>query len=325
MRHVVFLMHSRALLTGLTIPLEMLRAADEIDRVRNRRRSQLETSIVTTDDEAFETLGAVRIVPQEALAELEAVDLLFVPSFWRRPEVNLPAAIRLLMQWGSAGSLICAVSTGSFLVAEAGLLDEKVATTHWSFLDAFAERYPTVHLKRHHLITRSENIFCAGSLNATADLTAYFIERWFGAGTARLVEAQFSPESRQPVHQQGYFDGELNDQPDELMAVAQDWLRERSFAPIRLEELAEHLRISRRSLNRRFREATGMTPGAFLQTTRIEAAKDFLRNTNLSVSEIAGRVGYQDVGHFSVLYRRHTGTSPSMFRDSVRAKLFTAG
>ncbi len=325
MFHVAFIVHPRALLTGLTIPLEMLRAADEIDRVSRREPSRLRVSIATTGDRAFEALGALTVVPQQPLAELRHVDLVFIPPFWRKPKVNLPAVIHQLVELEAQGASICAVSTGSFLLAEAGLLDGRAATTHWSFLNDFAERYPSVLLKRHHLITRSERLFCAGSLNATADLTAFFIERWLGTETARLVEAQFSPEIRQPVRQQGYFDGEINEQPDELMAVAQGWLTERLAGPVRVTELAKHLGVSQRSLNRRFQIAVGCTPGKYLRDLRVEAATGLLRNSNLSVAEIGVRVGYVDAGHFSTVYRRSTGRSPRAFRAAVRVKLFGSG
>jgi transcriptional regulator GlxA family with amidase domain len=265
MPHIAFILHPRALLTGLTIPAEMLRAADELHRVRARARPRLRLTLTTTQGEGIEWLSAVRVTPQCDLESLEGIDLLYVPPFWRRPVVELPEVLATLTRLDAEGSLLCAVSTGAYLLAAAGLLDGRVATTHWSFLDDFARRYPEVELKRQHLITRAENLYCTGSLNATADLTAHFIERFYGTEIARQVEAQFSPEIRRPAAQQGYFDGEIGAQPDELMAEAQQWLRDHAGGPVELEELARHLGISRRSLNRRFREASGRTPGRYLQ------------------------------------------------------------
>jgi transcriptional regulator GlxA family with amidase domain len=323
MPHVSFILHPRALLTGLTMPAEMFRAGDELNRVRTRAGSRLRLSLAITDDREFEWMPRLAVAPCCRVDQLEQVDLLYLPPFWRRPTIDSTAALLTLERLATEGSLVCAMSTGAYLPAAAGLLDGKAATTHWSFLDDFARRFPAVELKRQHLITRAGNLYCAGSLNATADLTAHFIERFYDADIARGVEAQFSPEIRRPAAQLGYFDGEVGAQPDELMTEAQQWLRDRADSQADLAALAAHLEISRRSLNRRFREATGRTPVRYLQRVRIERASALLRNTNLPIAEIASRVGYDDAAHFATLYRRLTGGTPSRYRAAVRAKLFS--
>lgn len=307
------------------MPAEMFLAADEIARVRERGPARLGLTVATTGDRRIDRPSALSIAPRCRLENLEQVDLLYLPPFWRRPSIDDAAVLAALARLAAEGSLVCAVSTGAYLLAAAGLLDGRVATTHWSFLDDFARRFPAVELKRQHLITRAGNLYCAGSLNATADLTGYFIERFYGPDVARRVEAQFSPEIRQPAAQQGYFDGELGAQPDELMAEAQQRLRDRADGAVDLDELAASLGMSRRSLNRRFREATGRAPVRFLQEARVEQASALLRNSNLKIAEIAARVGYDDAAHFATLYRRLTGRTPSAYRAAVRAKLFTAG
>jgi len=323
MHHVAFLLHPGSLVSGLTIPAEMLRAADELHRVRERSEGRLRLTVTTTDDATIAWFSALTLAPQCPPGELERVSLLYVPPLWRRPAARMPGISPLLVRLAAEGTRICAISTGAYLVAEAGLLDGCAATTHWSFLDDFARRFPRVDLKRQHLITRAGNLYCAGSLNATADLTTYFIESFYGARIARQVTAQFSPEIRRPALQQGFFDGEASAQPDELMAEAQQWLRDQAAYPVDLEELCHHLRVSRRSLNRRFREATGGTPGQYLRGVRVRLASELLRRTNLPIAEIAARVGYEDAGHFATMYRRLTGHRPSQYRATVRAKLFT--
>lgn len=85
------------------------------------------------------------------------------------------------------------MGTGSYLLAEAGLLDGKPATTHWNYFEQFSQRYPAVDLKSRHLITQSDNIYCVGSVNSIADLMVHMVEEWFGSRIARAVENQFSP------------------------------------------------------------------------------------------------------------------------------------
>lgn len=324
MPHVAFVLHPRVLLTGVTVPAEMLRAADELHRVRRRAPTTLRVTLATTHDREIEWVSGLSVRPRCPLRRLDGVDLVYLPPFWRRPVVDLPEVLASLRRLAAAGSILCAMSTGSYLLAEAGLLDGKVGTTHWSFLDDFARAYPRVELKRHHLITRAGNLYCSGSLNATTDLTVHFIQRFFGETIARQVVTQFSPEIRRPADEQAFFDGEVGAQPDELMAEAQQWLRDHASRPVELDDLARHLAVSRRSLNRRFRSATGRPPGRFLQEARIEEASRLLRHTNLGIAEVAARVGYEDAGHFATLFRRLVGQTPTRFRAAVRAKLFTA-
>jgi transcriptional regulator GlxA family with amidase domain len=231
--------------------------------------------------------------------------------------------IPLIQAIAASDTLICAVGTGSSFMAEGGLLDDKPATTHWYFMEEFSRRYPRVQLKRQHLITRTGNLFCAGSINAVADLTGYFIEQFYGVQVARQVEGHFSPEIRRSYRQQGYIEGEANMHHDELMIDAQHWLQTHAADPVDFGNLAQEFSMSQRTLNRRFKLATGMSPGRYVQHLRLEQARDLLRDSNLSITEIATAIGYRDIGYFSTLFREHMAQSPTAYRKSVRGKLFS--
>ncbi len=325
---IAFLLHERSLLSGFDIPRELFQSADAKQRVRERRRSDLEVRIATADDRAIRTTAGVLIEPHQPLAELQGVDLLYLPPLWRRPMPShgLAEILALLRRLDEAGSLLCAISTSSYLLAEAGLLDGKPATTHWESFDDFERRYPAAQLKRHHVITQAGNITCVSSFNAVADLTTHFIERWYGTEIARQIASQFSPETRRPIGQQVFFEGEINSHPDELMAEAQQWLIDRIQVPdVRLDDLARELGLSRRTLQRRFVSATGTTPLRYLQKLRVQQATSLLRHSNLGVREIAEQVGYTDPNYFSILFKDRVGHPPTTFRAAVRSKLFSVG
>ncbi len=321
-----FILYPRALLTSITLPAEMLTAADQIERVRHRARSQLTIKVATLDGKAVPQTGALSIRPNCKLDRLGEVDLLYLPALWRNPIPVLhqhSRLISLLQDRAVSKTLLCAVGTSVCFVAEAGLLDGKPATTHWVFMEEFSRRYPTVQLKRHHLITRAGRIYCAGSVNSVADLTGHFIERFYGPRIARQVEAHFSPEIRRSYRQHGYFEGETNLHNDELMADAQQWLHEHVADSLHVGDLARQLGMSQRTLNRRFKLAIGMSPGRYVQYLRLEHARELLRDTNLSMTEIAMEVGYRDLGYFSTLFRAHMAQSPTAYRQAVRGKLFS--
>ena len=266
--------------------------------------------------------------PDIAWRKLPALDLLLLPAIWRNPMPAVAAARGwrgLLRDQAAAGVTICSVGTGSFLLAEAGVLAGRPATTHWNYFSQFARRYPEVELKTHHLITQSDNIYCAGSVNSIADLMLHIVEEWYGNRVARAIENQFSPEIRRSFQAAAYQNEADSSHRDELVAEAQQWLQLNLATPEPMDTLARKLGLSPRTFSRRFRRATGMTPLAYLQSLRIAAAKDLLRHSNLPVGDIAWQVGLQDVSYFSQMFRRHSGMTPLRYREAVRGKLVDPG
>jgi transcriptional regulator GlxA family with amidase domain len=221
------------------------------------------------------------------------------------------------------GALISAVGTGCCFLAEAGLLDGKAATTHWHYFDQFQKDYPLVQLKRQYFITQAGNLYCAASVNSLADLTVHFIQRLFGKEIANHVERHFSHEIRRAYEASGFFEKEHNLHPDEDITQIQIWLQDNYHRNIVMAQLEEKFGMSTRTLNRRFKAAVGISPLDFLQEVRVNIAKDLLKTSNLSIGEIVDKVGYQDVGFFTDLFKKHLAATPMAYRETVRAKLFS--
>ncbi len=325
---VGFMLYPQLILSSIALPAEMLQAAD--DRARGQRLGgkQLKIRMASLTGTSVAAGAGMQLRPTHTFNHLQDVDLLYLPAIWRNPLPVLSrqsSALPLLQQLASDQRLLCAVGTGSYLLAEAGLLHAKPATTHWFYSDQFLQRYPTIQVKRRHLITRAGNLYCAGSINAVADLTGYFIEQFYNADIARQVEAQFSPEIRRPFRDTGFFEGEVNLHHDEAIADAEQWLQQQLDQSIDFASLAQRFGMSQRSFNRRFKQALGVPPGEYLQQLRLQQARDLLRDSNLSIAEVGYRVGYPDAGHFSTRFRRTMAQSPSDYRRSVRGKLFRPG
>jgi transcriptional regulator GlxA family with amidase domain len=180
-----------------------------------------------------------------------------------------------------------------------------------------------VRLKRQYFITQAGSLYCAGSVNALADVTVHLIEQFFGREVASHVERNFSHEIRRPYDQYRYLEGDELQHADESILAIQ-WRMQRDLAaPLRMTDLAREAGMSPRTLDRRFREATGLSPLAYLQGLRIAAAKQMLEATNLTVAEVAFRVGWLDQGHFSRVFTRAMTIGPAEYRRTVRAKVFT--
>jgi transcriptional regulator GlxA family with amidase domain len=319
------ILYPQALATSITLPMEILQAASQMASVRARGAAQVHFLLAGQDNRALALDSGIVLRPDKALHDLPALDLLLLPAIWRNPLPALAVARHWrdwLREQASQGTRICSVGTGSYLLAEAGLLEGRAATTHWNYFDHFSRRFPGVDLKTRHLITQSDNIYCVGSVNSIADLMVHIVEEWFGSRIARAIENQFSPEIRNSFRAAAYQNEADSSHHDEIVAQAQQWLQAQLASPVSMARLAHHLQLSPRTLNRRFKQATGISPLAYLQSLRIAAAKDLLRHSNLSVGEIAWRQGMQDVSYFSQLFRRHCGMSPLRYRAAVRGKLF---
>ena len=319
------ILYPQALATSITLPMEIMQAASQLARVENRGHGGVQFMLAAQYRRQIKLGSGVTLRPNTTIADLPPLDLLLLPAIWRNP---LPALrgcrdwLDLLVEQAAAGTRICSVGTGSYLLAEAGLLDGRPATTHWNYFEQFARRYPRVELKSRHLITQSDNIYCVGSVNSIADLMVHIVEEWYGSRIARAAENQFSPEIRNSFQAAAYQNEADSSHHDENVAQAQQWLQANLSSPVSIAELAEEMQLNPRTLNRRFKRATGMTPLSYLQSLRIAGAKDLLRHSNLPVGDIAWQLGVHDISYFSQFFRRHSGVTPLKYREAVRGKLF---
>lgn len=326
MIRLVFFLCDNMLVTSAALPMEQFRAAESIDRVSTRgRTTPIELVLASLDGKPVRTQTGLILTPDVSIFDIDHAEITYLPALWRDPEAVLYQH-RPLIPWlqkrHTHGETIAGVGTGCCFMAEAGLLDHRPATTHWFYFNKFAERYPLVNLKRQHFITHSDGLFCTGSVNALADLTVFFIQKIFSPVTANLVERHFFHEVRHAFSMSLHSD-QTNPHPDEEIAGAQSWMRTNYHLNETMETIARQAGMSLRTFNRRFKNATSQTPLQYLQQIRMKAAGELLQNTNISIAEVAYRSGYQDLAHFTSLFKKHFGTTPSQYRTTVRAKLFT--
>ena len=313
------------LASSISLPLEMLNAADNFNRSKHRAKRGLAVNIATLTQTDVVTVGGLCLHASCTLADIEQSSLIILPSLWRDPSKTVnqhPELIQWLKHMSHQGATICAVGTSSCFLAEAGLLDNKPATTHWYFCQQFAERYPQVDLKAKYLITQADNLYCAGSVNSVADLMIHIIERQYGRDIAQLVESQFSPEIRRSYSSHAYDEYASNLHQDELIIQAQEWLQDHALSDVSMNTLAQSLGLSMRTFNRRFKQATTITATDYLQNLRINNAKELLRTSNLSIAGVAEQSGYQDSSYFCARFKKVTGQTPLSYRKTVRGKLF---
>lgn len=326
MQHVTFLLFPNIMASSISLPLEMLNAADNIRRSQTRNSEQLSVKLAAEKLEPVTTSGGIKIMPDTLLKDIKTTDLLIIPALWRNPITTLKKNIAIcewIRKTANEKTKICAVGTGSSFLAESNILHKKAATTHWFYFDLMEKLYPDVEWKRQHLITQSGNIFCAGSVNSIADLTIHFIEQGFSSSIARRVESQFSPEIRQSYNSHLFDDSVDALHHDELIASAQEHIQYKFSETVDFEKLAIDSGIAYRSFQRRFKQATGYSPLQYQQFIRVKNAKELLQDTNLNIQDIAVIIGYIDASHFSQVFKNHTEQTPKSYRQTVRGKLFS--
>jgi len=271
----------------------------------------------TADGGPVKCDGGIQIAPNAALKDVGKTDLIFVPTTGVSVDDVLErnaAIVPWLKRRSTKGVAIASVCSGVGLVAAAGLLDGKRATTHWGLAERFREKYPRVKWMPELMVTEDRGFYCGGGVNASLDLAIYLVERFCGHEVATQTSKALLIEMPR-AWQAGFAIVPLKtDHADDVISKAQDWIHKNFAKTFALEDPAERVGMSVRNFVRRFKQATGDSPLIYLQKLRVAAAKRMLESNHLSMQEISFAVGYQDVAFFRSLFQRHTGTSPSEYR-----------
>lgn len=275
-----------------------------------------DVKLITSNGQPFKCLSGVRMMPAGSIHEDHEADLIVVSSIVdieRTLKVQGEVVDWLLDRYRN-GSQIATICSGAFMLAETGLLNGKSATTHWLFADMFRERYPSVNLKSELLVTDEGDLFCSGGYNAGIDLSLYLVEKFCGREialqSAKTTVSDFTRKSQSPYSvlrlQKNHHDS--------LILQIQHWIEENYHQNFKYSQLAEKHGMSRRTLERRFKSATGETPLSYQQRIRIEKAKQLLELEDLSFEEITYQVGYEDSSSFRKIFYKNTQLTPSNYR-----------
>ncbi len=267
----------------------------------------------------------VPINVQRAVADIDRTDVIIVPSILLSPEGwttgRYPELVAWLTNMHRHGAILCSACSGLFLLAETGLFDGKGCTVHFGYAPQFSATYPgiPIHPERVLMISGDrEELVTSGASMTWHDLVLYLIARYAGATAAQTVARMFALQ----WHQDGLapymvFEGRA-DHGDVEISAAQEWLRTHFSVASPVEEIMKLSSLPERTFKRRFTNATGLSPIAYIQRLRIEDAKRRLERTVNPIDEISWQVGYEDAAFFRRLFKRTTGLTPGAYRRRFR-------
>jgi transcriptional regulator GlxA family with amidase domain len=273
--------------------------------------------VASVDGKPIDAMGSLGVVPHVGMDDIKEADLILISTV-SLAALSMQALDQRVVRWLRArydeGSAVAGICTGTAYLAEAGLLDDRVATTHWGFVEMMRERYPRVQWNPEHFITEDDRVFCCGGVYASMDLSLFLVEKFAGRETA-LQCAKSLLLAMPRKHQSPYF-APLFSRPhgDSPVRKAEEFLQAHFHEEISVETLAALAGMGTRTFIRHFKAATGQMPGAYQQALRISAAKGFIEAGTSSIQRICTRVGYQDLAHFRELFKRHTGMTPMEYR-----------
>lgn len=323
MRRILILALPSVFDSALTITRDILLTGVNVDMDVDSTPSYT-VDMASVDGLPIETAGGLHIASQAGLPEVGDVEWVVVPGFGlprgedgRAVETYLQQkVVRTAMDWlrehRSGRGAVAAGCTGTFLLAEAGLLDGLQATTSWWLAEEFAARYPAVDLQAHMMLTHHDGVTCAGAALAHTDLALWLLGELRGPAVADRVARRLLLDER--VSQGRYMAANHLGRRHPEIHQAEAWIRARLAEPIQVDQLAAALALSPRTLARRMHEATGESPLGFIQRLRVDHAVHLLETSCLAFDEIASRVGYQEPAGLRRVLRRRMGQSPSDIR-----------
>jgi transcriptional regulator GlxA family with amidase domain len=257
------------------------------------------------------------IVPAAGPEVLASADTVIVPGTRHAPardDGTLAPEVRAALDSIRPGTRLVSICTGAFVLAAAGLLDGRPATTHWKFADALRRMHPEVRVDERVLFVDDGDVLTSAGLAAGIDLCLHVIRSDHGAQVANAVARYCVVSPWREGGQAQFIDRHVPTTDDASTAATREWALRHLDDDLTVERLAGHAHMSTRTFSRRFRDETGQAPGAWIRSRRVDRARELLESRELSVDEVARRSGLGTAGNLRHHLRRGIGMSPLSYR-----------
>ncbi|GKQ42055.1 GlxA family transcriptional regulator [Streptomyces sp. A012304] len=311
-RTVLVVLFDGVQILDVTGPVEVFAGAEQHTPGTYRIRT------ASLDGGPVRTSGGLTLVPDGTLGEAPVAHTLLVPGGQgtRRPDPRLTDWLRA---HAPRAERLVSVCTGAILLAAAGLLDGRRATTHWGYCDKLARDHPAVEVDPDPIFVRDGNVHTSAGVTSGIDLALALVEDDLGRDTALTVARHLVVFLRRPGNQ-AQFSAQLAAQTAhrEPLRDVQRWITEHPAADLSVESLAARARLSPRHFARAFRDETGTTPGRYVDRVRLEHARRLLEDTGDGVEEVSRASGYGTPEAMRRAFVKALGTPPAEYRRRFR-------
>lgn len=265
-------------------------------------------------------VGRFRLEPDAGLDRLRQADTVIVPGWAdvdEEPPAHLVDAVR---EAHAAGARVASLCTGAFILAAAGLLDGRRATTHWAHTDVLAARHPRVEVDPDVLYVDNGSVLTSAGKAAAMDLCLHLVRLDLGSSVANAVARRLVVPPHRAGGQAQFVTAPVPERDDHPLAALFPWIIERLDQPLTVEDLARRAGMSSRHLGRHFRTVTGTTPLQWLLTQRIRHAQELLEKTDDGVDTIAAATGMGTATTLRRHFNRTVGVPPDAYRRTFRSR-----
>lgn len=272
------------------------------------------------------TKSRLEITCEVKVSEIDRpIDTLIVAGFPMAMLYTSEAFIKWLHDIYPRVRRICSICVGTYALAEAGILEGRHATTHWQFSQDFQQRYPSIKVDTNPFYTRDGNVYTSGGVASGIDLSLALVEDDYGRDLALAAARKLVIYLKRSGYQSQFSSLlQVHTLEHSIAGKLYPWMIRHLKEDLRVEHLAEHSNMSLRNFNRVFIKETGMTPAKFVEKVRVEVARKYLEDSDLSIEQIAVQCGLGGLVSMRRTFMRHMMVSPSDYRRSFRTALETA-
>ena len=264
--------------------------------------------------------GGVRIQTRYGLGMLQRADIIVIPG-WRSPDERPPEKLLSVLRRAHArGARLCSICSGVFILAHAGLLEGRRAATHWRYASQLAQQFPGITVDSSSLYVDEGQIVTSAGSAAGLDMLLHLVRRDYGTRVANRVAQRLVMSPHREGGQAQFVPRPMPSDTDSPVARLMDWIRENPRADHSSQSLAQRARMSERTLHRKFKESTGLTPNEWVTRERIAIARELLETRReLDVESVADLAGFGSVESLRRHFRLHGLTSPLHYRKQFSA------
>lgn len=318
MKHVSILIpNGQYSIVNIMGTYQIMMAANEMT-YKNTGKQLFDINLVSQQKPVRDMNGLCSVNPMKIISEITHSDLIIVPAVHGDLN-NVLKENSEIVDWirkqYKDGCEVASFCIGAYLLAEAGILNGKVCSTHWAYVDNLKTRFPELHVRDENFITEDNGIYTSGGAYAFMNLVLYLIEKFGGRKLSVQIAKTFMIDPDKGSQLTFNIFTVPKNHNDDMVKEVQTFIEKHFSEKFTVDDLAIKHATIRRTLERRFKKATGNSINEYVQRVRIEAAKEQLEQDRKTINEVMFYVGYSDGKAFRDVFKKYVGISPVEYKN----------